>query len=132
MQNIKVYYSNGFYRSDTHSSIPADAIEITIEQWQGLLADQSAGKQIIERDGAVIAVDPAELLTDAEKAAHAAASVRTERDALLRATDYFVMPDYPLTGAAKEALLVYRQALRDITRQEGFPYDVVWPRRQSD
>ena len=59
--------------------------------------------------------------------AEIAAEVRTRRDALLAETDYLAMPDYPLTEAQAEAVRAYRQALRDITEQEGFPRDVVWP-----
>jgi hypothetical protein len=34
-----------------------------------------------------------------------------------------------IDGAAVKAVADYRQALRDITKQDGFPYDVVWPKR---
>lgn len=54
-----------------------------------------------------------------------AAKVRWKRDALLAASDWTQLPDVPL--ATKEAWAAYRQALRDITDQPGFPFDVVWP-----
>ncbi|MGE4497139.1 MAG: tail fiber assembly protein [Deferribacterales bacterium] len=130
MNDKKIYWADGgFYHSDIHAIIPAGAIELTIEQWEALLADQSAGKQIIERDGEIIAVDPTELLTDEAKAAQIAAVVRSERDALLRATDYLMMPDYPLDESFKTDVRTYRQALRDITTQEGFPFDIEWPEK---
>ena len=50
--------------------------------------------------------------------------VRSERDKLLRATDYLVMPDYPNKPTGIDA---YRQALRDIPEQSGFPEAVDWP-----
>lgn len=34
-----------------------------------------------------------------------------------------------IDGTAVKAVSDYRQALRDITKQAGFPYDVVWPKR---
>lgn len=52
-------------------------------------------------------------------------SVRTKRDALLSASDWTQLPDVPLETKALWA--TYRQALRDITDQTGFPFDVVWP-----
>jgi hypothetical protein len=54
-----------------------------------------------------------------------AAEIRAERDALLAATDWTQLPDVP--EAIREAYAVYRQALRDIPEQAGFPDDVQWP-----
>ena len=56
-----------------------------------------------------------------------AARVRTKRDRLLLASDYYVMPDYPSTEEGLAEVKAYRQALRDITKREGFPDAVVWP-----
>ena len=50
-----------------------------------------------------------------------------ERDQLLAESDYYVLPDYPSTEEGLEAVKTYRQALRDITAQEGFPKEVQWP-----
>ena len=56
-----------------------------------------------------------------------ASSVRSQRDAKLSATDYLVIPDYPISPEDLEAVKVYRQALRDIPEQSGFPKNVQWP-----
>lgn len=56
-----------------------------------------------------------------------ASSVRSQRDAKLSATDYLIVPDYPISPEDLEAVKVYRQALRDITEQSGFPKNVQWP-----
>ena len=56
-----------------------------------------------------------------------ATRVRSKRDALLEETDYLAMPDYPSNPQNLEELKVYRQALRDVPKQEGFPRDVRWP-----
>ena len=50
-----------------------------------------------------------------------------ERDQLLAESDYYVLPDYPSTEEGLDAVKTYRQALRDITAQEGFPKEVEWP-----
>lgn len=62
-------------------------------------------------------------LTDEEIAAH----VRAERDMKIAATDYLAMSDYPLCEEDRAVVMSYRQALRDIPAQEGFPREVVWP-----
>lgn len=64
-----------------------------------------------------------ELKTDAEYAAEA----REKRNALIAETDYLAMPDYPLEDERKAAVLAYRQALRDIPEQAGFPRQIDWP-----
>lgn len=56
-----------------------------------------------------------------------ASMVRSQRDTKLSATDYLVVPDYPISPEDLEAVKVYRQALRDIPYQSGFPKNVQWP-----
>lgn len=51
-----------------------------------------------------------------------AARVRAERNKRLALTDYFVMPDYPISQDKLEEIKVYRQALRDLPEQLGFPW----------
>jgi hypothetical protein len=64
-------------------------------------------------------------LSDVQRHARAATAVRSSRDALLQQSDWTQLPDVPL--ATKSAWAEYRQALRSITSQAGFPTDVVWP-----
>lgn len=52
-----------------------------------------------------------------------AASVRAERDRRIAPTDYLVMPDYPISQERLEGIKVYRQALRDLPQQLGFPWE---------
>lgn len=53
--------------------------------------------------------------------------VRRKRDSLISGTDYYVLPDYLSTPDGIEAVKQYRQDLRDITLQSGFPRNVQWP-----
>lgn len=64
-----------------------------------------------------------ELATDGDLAKEA----REKRNALIAETDFMAMPDYPLGDAKKAAVLAYRQALRDVPAQSGFPRRIVWP-----
>ena len=57
-------------------------------------------------------------------AAVMAENVRQQRNTLLSDSDWTQMPDAPVDKAAWAA---YRQALRDIPNQAGFPQDVTWP-----
>lgn len=54
--------------------------------------------------------------------------IREDRNMLLYLTDVFVsIPDYPITDEHREEVKQFRQQLRDITKQKGFPDSVVWP-----
>jgi hypothetical protein len=64
------------------------------------------------------------VITQAEADEQAAAEVRAKRDGLIRDTDYMVMPDSPHDSPAVRK---YRQALRDVPQQKGFPHKVTWP-----
>ena len=55
------------------------------------------------------------------------AQVRAQRDAMIAETDYLMMSDYPISEDDKALVETYRQALRDIPEQEGFPSEVQWP-----
>jgi len=48
---------------------------------------------------------------------------RTKRDDLLKATDHYGLSDVTMS----EAMMAYRQALRDVPQQEGFPQTITWP-----
>ena len=60
----------------------------------------------------------------ASRNAGQAVSVRAERNALLTASDWTQVADAPVD---KAAWATYRQALRDITAQAGFPWTIDWP-----
>ena len=60
----------------------------------------------------------------ARKDAEQAASVRTQRTQKLSDSDWTQIAD---STADKTAWATYRQALRDITGQAGFPWTVTWP-----
>ena len=54
-----------------------------------------------------------------------ASDAKTKRNRLLYETDWTQMPD--VTLANKAAWATYRQALRDITEQSGYPTNIIWP-----
>jgi hypothetical protein len=53
-----------------------------------------------------------------------AVKVCEKRDDLLQGSDWTQVADAPVDQAAWAA---YRQALRDVPQQDGFPSEVVWP-----
>ncbi|OIQ51043.1 hypothetical protein BerOc1_02988 [Pseudodesulfovibrio hydrargyri] len=65
-----------------------------------------------------------EAVTDPDEPARI---IRAERDRLLAACDWMQLADSPLDTATKAAWAAYRQALRDVPEQPGFPEAVEWP-----
>lgn len=58
----------------------------------------------------------------ADPVAATATQVRAQRDALLAASDYMALAD-----RITDEWRTYRQALRDVPAQSGFPTNVTWP-----
>jgi hypothetical protein len=59
----------------------------------------------------------------------AEANVRSERNRLIAESDWTQLDDTPVTNAKKLEWASYRQALRDIPNQAGFPWYVQWPKK---
>ena len=64
--------------------------------------------------------DEAKTAKDVEQAK----SVRTTRNEKLKDSDWTQIADAPVD---KEIWATYRQALRDVPTQSGFPWEVTWP-----
>jgi tail assembly chaperone len=60
----------------------------------------------------------------AQITADQAAAARFQRDRLLSASDFSQLPDSP---GDKPTWAKYRQALRDVPNQAGFPQTIIWP-----
>jgi hypothetical protein len=66
--------------------------------------------------------DEAKAAKDAEQAKN----IRSDRDKRLSDTDWTQVADAPVD---KAVWATYRQALRDVPAQAGFPYDITWPEK---
>lgn len=123
---MKIYYSSttkGFYLKDVHGdNMPPDCIEITEDEHKNLLEAQSNGKQIVpDNNGRPIAIvpKPREITWD---------EIKKIRNGKLSETDWIMLGDAN-PKPSKEAWLIYRQALRDITNTFSDPNSVVWPEK---
>lgn len=100
--------------SATYEQYAPECAVLVVELPEGNIADY------IYQDGVYI-YDPLPAPTMSEE------EVRAERDRLLAETDWTQVLDAPISAECREAFRVYRQALRDIPEQEGFPESVVFP-----
>jgi len=65
-----------------------------------------------------------EILRRRADTSYPAELARRERNQLLVASDWTQVSDSPVD---KQAWATYRQALRDVPTQQGFPDNIVWP-----
>ncbi|WP_233854166.1 tail fiber assembly protein [Paraburkholderia sp. HD33-4] len=126
------YFVIGFYDDEIHGdAIPERAVKISDETYAALLDGQASGKRMkVTADGSPELVDhpppPDDVL---------AAQVRAQRNAALAETDWTVaqQQEHILNGTTPDnperfkAYATYRQALRDVPQQVGFPREIDWP-----
>lgn len=96
-------YQYDFYRIDGLKNRPSliDSIERDVGSWINMAKELEYKK-----------------LADA---------IRCKRNLLLSETDWTQTTDAPIGETEIERYRTYRQALRDIPEQAGFPYNVNWP-----
>lgn len=81
------------------------------------------GRELFER---IVSDGGIEPYVEPETPTPTVGQIRTKRNELLADTDWTQVADAPVDQAA---WATYRQALRDVPEQEGFPVDVVWPEK---
>lgn len=85
-----------------------------------------------KEDGTVVTKEEQEQAYLAQKDAEKAAQVRSERDKKLAESDWMVIKAYETNTNIPAVWEIYRQALRDITAQPGFPNEVTWPTKPGE
>ena len=78
-----------------------------------------------DSDDKTVTVADQKTAYDAANTATLAASERSKRDLLLAETDHYGLSDVTMT----DAMTTYRQALRDVPGQSGFPASITWPEK---
>ena len=95
---------------------------VTQEMFTEYTAEDEDGNTVThtvqDQKDAKIAADTASL----------AATERAKRDDLLKATDHYGLSDLTMS----DAMTSYRQALRDVPQQEGFPATITWPTKPTE
>jgi len=111
----------GQYQTSARDGVEQDANGNWVEKYvaRDMFADTT------DEDGVTTTKAEHEAAYQAALDAKTATANRTKRDGLLAATDYFALTDVTMDAA----MTTYRQALRDVTAHENFPYltDEDWP-----
>ena len=116
--------TGGFY-SDAicYNVIPDDVVEITEDKHAELLSGYSTGKTISSDENG----NPVLIALSGPTIDDLAARARTQRDDFLRETDWRIIVAMESGNSISEDLKIYRQALRDLPAQAGFPDEITWP-----
>ena len=101
-------------------------IEYKIEQLQGQSWNTLCRRLAGTVDGEHLVVDSDKLLNESE--AEKWSKIRSTRDSLLKATDWTMLSDSPLSEADKESYRAYRQALRDLPQTYDNCDAVIFPK----
>lgn len=133
-----VVYEQEFRNMFPNTSLPNPLTESAINGLGGDVVFEgpqptATRYQIVSRQGVIqlgdkwytnyVAVDlPPEACTALDD--QQAAAVRTDRNSRLAACDWTQVADAPVD---KAVWATYRQELRDITSQPGFPWEITWP-----
>ena len=99
------------------------AVQDTLGNWVEAWSVVDAFSDTTNDEGVTTSKADNEAAYTASLDATAAASVRAERDALIKATDFYALSDVVIATE----MTTYRQALRDITTPAGFPNEITWP-----
>lgn len=145
-QTVETFpYSIGALRRDNpNTSFPANPTEQTLAEWNVFpvidkpAPDYNPATQNCNQINPTLkgstwemtwTVTPATPEQITERTAAKKTEVRQQRNALLSACDWTQLPDAPVLRAT---WATYRQQLRDVTAQAGFPWEVVWPEQPLD
>jgi len=136
---IYPYSIEALRRDNPNVSFPADPTDATLAEWNVFPViykpgpdynpathNRTEGNPTLIDDTwevtwAVTAATPEQI---AERTAAKEAKVRYDRNSRLSDCDWTQLPDAPVDA---QTWATYRQELRDITAQSGFPWDVQWP-----
>ena len=110
---------SGDYKSVVRNGAVQDANGNWVQAW----VEREMFTEYTDDEGNVQTVDAQKTAYDTQKNNELATRERTERDRLLKETDHYGLSDVTMSAE----MTTYRQALRDVPQQDGFPASINWP-----
>jgi hypothetical protein len=135
---VVAHYKEIFRNTSFSASGPSDeflaennAKKVTVFKAHDRATQKLVSVNPYEEDGIVYTVSVVDKTAEeiAADLNSKAAQIRSQRNQLLTASDWTQVLDAPID---RTAWATYRQALRDITSQEDFPNNVVWPKNPDE
>ena len=117
--------ASGEYKLIVRNGVVQDANS----NWVQAYVERDMFADYEDEDGVTVTKTEQEQAYTATKNAEAATAARAERDKLIASCDWMAIKAFEAgTGVATE-WATYRQALRDVSAQAGFPNDITWPEK---
>ena len=109
--------------SGDYEVVVRNGVEQVDGVWQERWTTQSMFTEYTDGEGNVVTVDVQKTAYDAQQNENLAAAARATRNKLLQETDFYACSDVTMPAD----ITTYRQALRDVPQQAGFPNTITWP-----
>ena len=97
--------------------------------WVEAYVEQDMFADYVDEDGVTVTKASQEAEYTATKDAEAATAARATRDGLIASCDWMAIKAFEGGTTVSAEWATYRQALRDVSAQAGFPNDITWPEK---
>ena len=114
---------SGEYKSVGRNGVVQDANS----NWVQAYVERDMFADYVDDDGVTVTKASQEEAYTATKNAEAALAVRNTRDGLIASCDWMAIKAFEAGTTVATEWATYRQALRDVSAQAGFPNDITWP-----
>jgi hypothetical protein len=115
--------ASGEYKVVSRNGVVQDALG----NWVEAYVESDMFADYVDEDGVTVTKASQEEAYTARKDAEAATAVRAERDKLIDSCDWMAIKAFEGGTTVGTDWATYRQALRDVTDQAGFPNEITWP-----
>jgi hypothetical protein len=125
--------ASGEYKVVVRNGVTQDALGNWVEAYteRDMFADYT--RTDVAEDGTetevTVTKTEQEQAYTANKDAEAATAARATRDGLIASCDWMAIKAFEGGTTVSTEWATYRQALRDVTAQAGFPNDITWPEK---
>jgi len=97
--------------------------------WVEAYVERDMFADYVDEDGVTVTKASQEEAYTATKDAEAATTARATRDGLIASCDWMAIKAFEGGTTVSTEWATYRQALRDVSAQAGFPNDITWPEK---
>ena len=117
--------ASGEYKVVSRNGVVQDANG----NWVEAYVERDMFADYVDEDGVTVTKTSQEAAYTATKDAEAATAARATRDGLIASCDWMAIKAFEGGTAVSTEWATYRQALRDVSAQAGFPNDITWPEK---
>jgi hypothetical protein len=117
--------ASGEYKVVSRNGVTQDANG----NWVEAYVERDMFADYVDEDGVTVTKTSQEEAYTARKDAEAATAARAKRDGLIASCDWMAIKAFEGGTTVSTEWATYRQALRDVSAQAGFPNDITWPEK---